>query len=51
MAATPGLKALEKLGVQVTLHPYAYDPGADRIGMAAADALRATGGTAVVLVA
>lgn len=39
MAATPGLKALEKLGVQVTLHPYAYDPGADRIGMAAAEAL------------
>lgn len=39
MAATPGLKALEKLGVEVTLHPYSYDANADRIGMAAAEAL------------
>lgn len=39
MASTPGLKALERLGVQVSLHPYSYDPNADRIGMAAAEAL------------
>ncbi|MFD1809741.1 YbaK/EbsC family protein [Gemmobacter lanyuensis] len=39
MASTPGLKALETLGVQVTLHPYDYDPNADAVGLAAAAAL------------
>ena len=39
MASTAGLKALEKLGVEVSLHPYAYDPNAAHIGMAAAEAL------------
>ncbi|MBI1170822.1 Cys-tRNA(Pro) deacylase [bacterium] len=39
MVATPGLKFLEGLGVEVTLHPYAYDPGADAVGLAAARAL------------
>ena len=27
------------MGVEVSLHPYSYDPNADRIGMAAAEAL------------
>lgn len=39
MAATPGLKMLEAAGVAVTLHPYAYDPNADAVGLAAAEAL------------
>lgn len=39
MAATQGLKFLETQGVQVTLHPYDYDPNADAVGMAAAAAL------------
>ena len=39
MAATPGLKALELAGVAVTLHPYPYDPNADAVGLAAAEAL------------
>ena len=39
MASTPGLKMLEKAGVEVTLHPYHYDPKADAVGLAAAEAL------------
>lgn len=39
MAATPGLKALEQAGVAVTLHPYDYDPNAEAVGLAAAQAL------------
>ena len=39
MASTPGLLALQAAGVTVSLHPYAYDPNADRIGLAAAEAL------------
>jgi Cys-tRNA(Pro)/Cys-tRNA(Cys) deacylase len=39
VASTPGLKALAAAGVAVSLHPYDYDPGADRIGLAAAAAL------------
>lgn len=39
MAATQGLKVLAGLGVEVTLHPYDYDPNADAVGLAAALAL------------
>ncbi len=39
MAATPGLKMLEKAGVEVSLHPYDYDPMAEAVGLAAAEAL------------
>jgi Cys-tRNA(Pro)/Cys-tRNA(Cys) deacylase len=39
MAATQGLRMLAALGVEVTLHPYAYDPDADAVGLAAARAL------------
>lgn len=39
MAATQGLRFLESLGVAVTLHPYAYDPTAEAVGLAAAAAL------------
>lgn len=39
MAGTPGLRMLEQAGVAVTLHPYAYDPKADQVGLAAAVAL------------
>lgn len=39
MASTPGLKMLERAGVEVTLHPYDYDPKADAVGLAAAEAL------------
>lgn len=39
MAATRGTQMLTKAGVAFTLHPYDYDPAADRIGMAAALAL------------
>jgi Cys-tRNA(Pro)/Cys-tRNA(Cys) deacylase len=37
--STRATLALEKLGVTFTLHAYAYDPGADRIGLQAAEAL------------
>jgi Cys-tRNA(Pro)/Cys-tRNA(Cys) deacylase len=37
--STPGLRALATLGVAVSLHPYAYDPAAEAIGLAAARAL------------
>lgn len=36
---TPATLALEKAGVTFTLHEYAYDPNAERIGMQAAEAL------------
>lgn len=39
MAATQGLVFLQAKGVDVTLHPYAYDPNADAVGLAAAQAL------------
>ena len=39
MAATPGVKFLESRGVAFTLHPYAYDPDAEAVGLAAAAAL------------
>lgn len=39
MAATPALKSLAALGVEVSLHPYAYDPGAEAVGLAAAEAI------------
>lgn len=37
--ATPALKVLSSLGVLVTLHSYDYDPGAEAVGLAAAQAL------------
>ncbi len=39
MSSTPALRALADLGIEVTLHPYAYDPKADAVGLAAAEAL------------
>ena len=39
MASTQALNWLEAQGVAVTLHPYAYDPGADSVGLQAAAAL------------
>lgn len=39
MTSTPGLKFLEKAGVQVSLHPYDYDRDAEAVGLAAAQAL------------
>jgi len=39
MASTPGLLFLKIKGVEVTLHPYAYDPSAEAVGLAAAAAL------------
>jgi Cys-tRNA(Pro)/Cys-tRNA(Cys) deacylase len=39
MTSTPALRALAALGVEVTLHPYAYDPKAEATGLQAADAL------------
>jgi Cys-tRNA(Pro)/Cys-tRNA(Cys) deacylase len=37
--ATPATVALKKAGVAFKLHEYDYDPGAERIGMQAAEAL------------
>jgi Cys-tRNA(Pro)/Cys-tRNA(Cys) deacylase len=37
--STPATLALQKAGVAFTLHEYAYDPEAPRIGMQAAEAL------------
>jgi len=37
--ATRATAALEKAGAAFTVHSYDYDPGADRIGMQAAEAL------------
>ena len=39
MAATQGLKFLEGRGVVVSLPPYAYDPDAEAVGLAAAKLL------------
>lgn len=39
MAATRGTQMLAKAGIAFTLHPYDYDPGADRVGLQAAEAL------------
>ena len=41
---TPATVALEAAGVAFTLHEYAYDPGADRVGLQAAEALGAEPG-------
>ncbi len=39
--ATPATRALEAAGMAFTLHAYVYDPGADRIGLQAAEAMGA----------
>ena len=39
MAETSGTKALKAKGVEFKLHPYDYDPRADAVGLAAAQAL------------
>ena len=39
MTSTPALLALAALGIEVTLHPYAYDPKAEATGLQAAEAL------------
>lgn len=39
MTSTPALRFLAAQGVAVTLHPYAYDPSAEAVGLAAAAAL------------
>ncbi|WP_216654643.1 aminoacyl-tRNA deacylase [Pseudogemmobacter hezensis] len=39
MAATRGTDQLTRAGIPFTLHPYDYDPGAEKIGIAAAAAL------------
>lgn len=36
---TQGTLLLDKLGIAYTLHPYAYDPDAPRVGLQAAEAL------------
>ncbi|AJP71098.1 Cys-tRNA(Pro) deacylase [Sphingomonas hengshuiensis] len=38
-ATTPATKALDAAGVAFTLHRYGYDPGAERVGLQAAEAL------------
>lgn len=38
-AATRATKALEAAGLAFTVHAYAYDPSADRVGLQAAEAL------------
>lgn len=38
-SATRATKALEAAGIPVTVHAYDYDPGADRVGLQAAEAL------------
>jgi Cys-tRNA(Pro)/Cys-tRNA(Cys) deacylase len=37
--STRATKALEQVGVAFTVHHYEYDPGADRVGLQAAEAL------------
>lgn len=37
--STRATKALEQAGVAFSVHEYAYDPGADRVGLQAAEAL------------
>jgi Cys-tRNA(Pro)/Cys-tRNA(Cys) deacylase len=39
VSSTPALRALAALGIEVTLHPYAYDPKAEATGLQAAEAL------------
>lgn len=39
MTSTPALRALAALGIEITLHPYAYDPKAEATGLQAAQAL------------
>lgn len=39
MAATQALRVLAAAGVEVSLHPYVYDPKAEAVGLAAAQAL------------
>ena len=39
MASTQGTLFLKSKGVGFTLHPYSYDPNADAVGLAAAEAL------------
>lgn len=39
MTSTPALRALAALGIEVTLHPYPYDPKAEATGLQAAEAL------------
>jgi Cys-tRNA(Pro)/Cys-tRNA(Cys) deacylase len=36
---TPGLKVLQAAGIEVSLHPYPYDPKAEATGLQAAEAL------------
>lgn len=40
--STRATKALEQAGVAFTVHEYDYDPGADRVGLQAAEALGAS---------
>ena len=42
---TRATQALQKAGVAFTLHPYEYDPDADRIGLQAAEAIGADPGS------
>jgi Cys-tRNA(Pro)/Cys-tRNA(Cys) deacylase len=37
--ATRATRALEQAGIAFTVHPYDYDPGADSVGLQAAEAL------------
>ncbi|HVY52399.1 MAG TPA: Cys-tRNA(Pro) deacylase [Devosia sp.] len=37
--ATQGTLALDRMGIAYSLHPYAYDPHAPRVGLQAAEAL------------
>jgi Cys-tRNA(Pro)/Cys-tRNA(Cys) deacylase len=39
MSSTPALRFLAAIGIEVTLHPYAYDPKAEGTGLQAAQAL------------
>jgi Cys-tRNA(Pro)/Cys-tRNA(Cys) deacylase len=39
MSATPALRALSALGIEITLHPYEYHPKAEATGLQAAQAL------------
>jgi Cys-tRNA(Pro)/Cys-tRNA(Cys) deacylase len=39
MTSTPALRTLAALGIEVSLHPYAYDPKAEATGLQAAEAL------------
>jgi len=41
---TPATAALDRAGVAFTLHEYDYDPGAQRVGLQAAEALGAEAG-------